>query len=740
MTIKNFPDDVNKLLAIRYLDASMTPIACSSGWKLDLVRPILKWSAEQKTRLASGQIVQHSLFCPHPSDPTKFGPVQFLTQKLTHDTEEFCEACYFQQGHPLPETGSLLEEIGRSVDGIIRMMRDAGFIRGRYYHLADVPGLRNPSLELIALKPKEPNKLPLPVTKEMDDLGGEFFSRYHQKFQSLTKNERESTLFFELRNIVKQKEDEDVVFWNQYIDNTGVSWLLDVPVFLTAEEIEKKKDRDLPKGKEFLRTMQGAFVFDKGNADKLDEKEVRAIEPSLTAALNYFSQAMLKERDHFERNQATLLLKFHQQVSKQSNGLRIEEQLIDMAADLSHLDSLNHAHDRSKRVRSASYARYNHFLKCLEVTCETKGSEAKDNDEDHDVMKGLELSLEKTRFIHVRCANRALDANDPDRELPMFVPNYPKANQAEKIEQKHWLEIPKMSAQRLKKCELWLKNEVISVAAFPVISKGQLLGVLALRSNRSHDFTRKRVEGIKQLIEIALPYLERVQYEINRRTWDGLVMHEMRSNLSWALTKVDRAENAKDEVMRKRAISDLSFVLEDGVSLSSMLLNYLHFTEINDEISTDNAFWNRLNEYGIFRKNSSSDAQWQWVKKTSHHGADSLRLGRAVRVLIDNAFRYANIPNFPISCEIELDSNCEHLIIKVTNPGILGSHSPTMALTSKFESFGNLSGPVKADIGITLVKMLCRDVRGGGDFNLDCEERESEPSIVTATLKWPISE
>lgn len=725
-SIRNFvrPQGFEEFLAIRYLNAELIPVGTSAGWRLDLNRPQLNYSGQQFKDLESGKPVRHNLFGSAPIEPEKFGPVQYVTQPLPAKAKGTWpeSARYFQWGYALPEASEGIESFGRSVDGILALMREAGFVRGRYYHLTEVPGLiSGPSLELVARYPDDPNRLPLPASREIDRSERADFEEYCHEYDTVLQT-RETTLVSKVREVDGTGSDGNDEFWSRYVDDGAISNRLEVPVFLTKREAEKSAAHD----GDILRNVRGMFVFDRGNHEPIEVRHVRAVERSLLSALNYFGEARLLERERFEQARALQLLSFHERLGKLGEGPNIEQELIHMAVHVVGLDTHGGVTERTPGERSAMYVRFDSVHQSLDVSCETQSA-----------MAGFSISLDQDCFVLVRCAKRALQAKAGENPVPVFLPDLEDLPETERIREEDWLSIPQCTAERMRQCSKWLKDSVKTVVAFPVMSGSQLLGVLVLRSNRAHEFTRRRVQAVNRVIDIALPYLERLRNEANRKTWDGLVMHEMRANLTWAKAKADRLATVQSPAETAQVVKDLLFVLQDGQSLSTQFLHWLGFTEQEDEVPTNGLFWVQLNEYGDFRSRSSERLLWTFQYEGDGQGVDAVRLGRAIRVLIDNAFRYADYSANTVRCTVKHATDSQQLIVSVVNPGRLLEHHPRPELDSQAPSIGSLPRALKAEVGLTLVKLLCRDV--SAQLVLHCEELVPGKPEVVATLEWPIA-
>ncbi|WP_280154895.1 hypothetical protein [Piscinibacter sp. XHJ-5] len=720
------PPGLEEHLAIRYLKADLVPIEKSAGWRLGLNRPELVYSEQQIQDLNQGRPTRHSMFGTAPGDPEKFGPVQYVTQLIPHHTKGPWpkDARYFQLGHSLPEASGGIEMFGRSVDGIIELMSQAGFARARYYHLTEVPGLvAGPSFELIARWPDDPNRLPLPASREIDAEEREELEEFYRDYLGVI-SAGTSSLVYKLRNVEPQASHRNDEFWSRYVDDTGIKNRLEVPVFLNDRETEKLQGRS----GDILQNVRGMFVLDRGNSEPIEDRHVRAVEKSLLSALRYFGESRVLEGERFEQARALHLLSFHEGLGKLSDGPDIEKELVKMAVHVVGLDT--HGGVTSKIVghRSAMYVRFDAVHQVLDVSCETNG-----------MMSGFSFSLDQERFVVVRCARKALQTKAGEAAVPVFVPNTEDLPDADRLREEDWLSIPQCTPERMAACTQWLQESVKTIVAIPVMSAMQLLGVLVIRSDRAHEFTRRRVHAVNRVIDVALPYLERLRSEENRKIWDGLVMHEMRANITWAKAKTDTFANALTPAEAGQAVADMMFVLEDGLSLSTQFLQWLGFAEYEDKAATTPTFWRLLDEYGSFRSRSSERLRWHMRHETDLEGVDAVRLGRAIRVLIDNAFRYADVSGNTIACSISADPGAPRLLVCVTNPG-----SELEAPTSReFDindrpSIASLPRSLKAQVGLTLVRMLCREVRG----EVDLRSRPLSGGLheVVATLHWPIAQ
>jgi hypothetical protein len=716
-----------QLLAIRYLDGDFVVIDTTPGWKLDWNRPVLEWTAEQRQTLLENQLVHHRLLSQSPTDPEKFGPMQFITQALPEQNDMGWPsgARYMQQGFELPETGLALETFGRSIDGIIKLMQQAGFARGRYYHLTDIPGLGDYALEMIARDPYDSGKLDLPAAHRLDDEERASYEAFCQQRRMGKPNK----LIWQITPSGHHKSGANNEFWAQCIDMEGVAEVLRVPIFFTAEEVANRSKLRSGGG---LCEFRGEFIFDKGKDQPLEAKHVKALKHSLLAAINYFAIARTEEREHFEQEIATQLLQFHQELSQKQNIKDIEMALTQKLLDLSYFfgHQLNLA--RQPATRSAMYVRHDMQRKHIRVSVEIPN-----------LMEGFTFPLADATFKDmpiVKCANKAIGDSEEGRTCQPGIWHEPNFADRRAI----FSQVAECTEASLALIMNRLEN-VKTLVIYPVSMGKRLLGVIAIRSSHLYAFDSKAVATSQRAIEVALPFLARLQEIESRRIWDGLVMHEMRSNLTWAKNKASRiADGSQEEERRAKIKEEVLLVLENGIEMSNMFLHWLGIADAKIEVRpTTDKFWKRLNHYGLFMQHSTVNRAWKcqadlpWMHDEEEQAHHSIFFERVIHILIDNAFRYGKM-HTPVHCNIELDEKNQKIIVKITNHAKSNELAQELidaqrrAVIDKDWTPGS-----KTEIGLTLGQMLCREV-SADPISITAYDEAAGEMMIVATVSWPL--
>lgn len=707
---------LHDLLAIRLLNVNLQAVDKTAGWVMNIDRPAIEFSANEQEKLLAGEAVSHYLFTQYPFDLDKFGQVLFITEELPEVENPTwpASAKYIQRAIPLPPEFGVFEASPDPLQGIFSMMRQAGFNRGRFYHLARIPGKPLPFLELVARFPDE--GLPLPVSIMIDDKEYEAYCEYcniyaKNKLQSLS----EELIYY----ISDQKRGgENDKFWDLYVDNSVIDQKdsrLTVPVFLHEDEQEYGSP---------LKELRGVLVFDLGGKGQITDKQVKAVDKCLLLALEYFAESRRGEHDLRKQRVAKIMLELHEKLAKAASMDALTQEFIKAMVAVEHFEAADaYTADNAKTpVRSATFAIYKPNMQHLEIVSETD-----------DLMKGFQFPLTMKRFFLVECANKALEKKE-GWDLPQFKPHieYDENTIALKTEDFKEIDQCKNNPELLRRCMDRLVNDVKALVAFPLFSRNELMGVVALRTNRPYEFTLRRVRVLRDVLDLALPYLQKFLDETKHRSVvDGLIMHEMRANLSWALAKMNMISHSQCDGERTLLLDELKMVLQDGDALSSMYLEWLGYGTEHQPIVADGKLWDEIDQYGRFRERSSENKTWNFYNKPLFCSAhDAIQFGRVLRVLIDNAFRYASDGEIKLRITV---SDAHVLKAEISNPGKLRSRTGNVLTVEEFANKSSERVNIKPKIGLGLVTMALRK------YNMPPPILEMlDESSVRVTLHWPM--
>ncbi|MEN9866791.1 MAG: hypothetical protein RL748_2381 [Pseudomonadota bacterium] len=711
-------DRIEDVLAIRYLNQVLQPTNKTKGWRLDLQNPELTWTELQRTELEQGKTVQHSVFMTVPNAPDKFGPVQLITQKLPGNAT----AAYMQQAFEFPETGAGLEVFGRSVDGIITLMIEAGFSRGRYYHLSEIPGLPDYALEMVSRVPLDSGTTNFPAVRQIDSKEKETFLGYCTRYQ----NRFDDALIYDIKEPGLHAGGVNADFWSDCINMNGILAVLRVPIFLTETELATKHPLA---GSEGLRLLRGEFVFDKGIGKPIEGKDVKAIERTLLAAIKYFGIARKEEYEHFQREKATMLLAFQRQLAREESTLAIEMALTNKLIEIVQNTPRTLGEKSQSIVSSAMYARHEKQQKTMRISYETDG-----------LMTGALYSLideSLSDLVVVKCALMDISHSSQPLVVPYFELEAADAKRIETVSK-----LPGLLPANIGKIAIRMKNDIRTLAAFPVRLDATLLGVVVVRSNQPYEFISRVVEKCQALIEIACLYLARLQTLENKKIWDGLVMHEMRAMLTWAKSKASSAEHAQTPAAQSVKIKDLLQVLDNGIDLSTLFMRWRGLSEGQlKERPTSDKFWQRIHGYGLFMQRNVSHKKWvcaemqPWMAHEKWQVRNGIFLERVMHIFIDNAFRYA-VSESDVVCTFNLDQANRLVEVTIQNRADNAVVPEALRAVQQGQALINWVPNSRAEIGLTLANMLCLEM-AGKPLSIEVRRQDDSQLNVVATVVWP---
>lgn len=707
---------LHDLLAMRLLNVNLQAVDKTAGWVMNIDRPAIEFSANEQEKLLAGEAVSHYLFTQYPFDLDKFGQVLFITETLPeveHPTWT-ASAKYIQRAIPLPHEFGVFDASTDPVHGIFSMMRQAGFVRGRFYQVERIPGKPFPFLELVARSPDE--GLPLPVSIMVDDQEYENCFEYCNIYAENKIRKLSDELIFHISD--QKRGGENDSFWDMYVDNSVIDKScsrLIVPVYLHEDEQEHGSP---------LKELRGVLVFDLGGKGQITEKQVKAVEKYLLLALTYFSESRRGEHDQRMQRVAKTMLELHKYLAKAVSLDALTQAMIKSMVAVEYFEASDaYTADYAKTpVRSATFAIYKANMQHLEIVSETD-----------DLMKGFQFPLTMKRNFLVECANKALEKKE-DWDLPQFKPHieYDENTIALKTEDFKKIDQCKNNPELLKRCMDRLVNDVKALVAFPLFSRNELMGVVALRTNRSYEFTLRRVRVLQDVLDLALPYLQKFLDETKHRSVvDGLIMHEMRANLSWALAKMNMISHTQSDGERTLLLDELKMVLQDGDALSSMYLEWLGYGTEHQAVVADSKFWQEIDQYGRFRERSSENKSWKFISKSACYAAhDATQFGRVLRVVIDNAFRYATDGEIQLKITV---ADARHLKVEMSNPGNLRNRTGNVLNVESLVNKASEHVKIKPKIGLGLVTMALRK------YNMMPPILENgTENIVLMTLHWPM--
>jgi len=640
----------------------------SPGWKLSYHRPTIKEFKDLEKKLLKGGssrsvsdaspesvMVRQYTWSELPTEPGRFDRVMLQTRPLQAADPAPPGAVYVQQAvHAPVATPQHFES--RIIQGVIGLMQDAGFDRGRYYHHSHVPGLNQAVLELLVVEPDDRNMLPPPAVAEMDSTETRLVERLLKKYQTntATKPARIGELIFEKLAVDTSDEGEnDKNVWNQYVNTDAIAEVLVVPVYFRDGEKTTRQELGYSEPNTLLR---GLFLFDLGRPGPIEERLIKIAQPALLAALNTYNDHRSHARGEYERKRLGSMDKLHRSLGEATRLQEVAGQACQTALELMEVEEkgaengTNGGHAKHEKAdRSVLYVRYSATQQVLEHVA-THSSLS-----DHNLQplkSGDRYPLDCNRFFLVEAAGIALEAlknagQDADI-LPLLRPHVAGMPRDSQVCAADWTRVFGVDEDRIQRAVDWYKNKVKAVCVLPVVAQGVLHGVLVVRSNRAYEFTQRRVKAVEDVVRAMRAHLMRVGLLQRGQAWHSLLAHELRSILG-RLEQTLRADTEHRTDAHARALLSLATTLAQGS------LHTIHDDQRRPEeqpMATAD-LWRQVDGFGqcvCAQARIAHDSDVQWVceehasvpKSTDPEASAPDLLFRVLLMLIDNAFRYGN--------------------------------------------------------------------------------------------------
>ncbi len=720
------PPTLPSQLPLRYLNEQFVPLSANTHWRSSLNRPEAMPSAAACETLQKEGWAMELVYGVNPANPSDFALLQVTTYRLDVPLPDGSN--HVQHVTPLPQEfskqeGSALFDNGATVEGVMGLMRQLGFPRGRYYRLFEVPGLQRPLLELVVRTPDEPGLRPLPAAAEMDEVEFEQFDRHRHRYRQAS-NQDQAWIEVRQTGAPDPRAVNDSTVWDHYVNTTGVTSRLEVPLFAHLPSHWS------PEGN-LANHMVGMMVFDRGpGGGDIEEGAVRnRVSGPLLAALKVL--AMNRAKATLRANQKLAAdLVFEQREFARCNSFdELETALVKAAIKLASNGQGGTAGKDSAPQRSAIYARFDELSRELQVTADTRN-----------VLRGAKFKLDQGKFFVVQAANAALSAlNDPSRPAvpPVFVPDVARLFRERPDQAISAVDL--IAASPSPQTDPgWAAAELQSIAtavALAVTAGQQLLGVLVVRSDRAHEFVAHRVSALVALVDSIRPFLAKQTAILELIDRSAMALHELRSHLTRVRNRIaDGRIQPADEASRQ-ALNDADLMAGFGAGLADLYLNTGGFSEVDDTPLSQADLWETVDAFGRLCARDHGELGWTLVLPQSAVLHTQPRrpdwLMRVMNVLVDNAFRHAQtVPGGSVECTVHVDPSAGWMDICVVNPGTLSRaarHLPGTSMVGR--------------VGLTLAERACAKI----DATLTIEpSREGSEvgqglaSQVRASLQWPL--
>lgn len=712
--------------------------------------PVPQFEAHEIERLQQGQNVVklHRGWLPWSERNSAKDWFQLLSVARRRQDDQFDTELLWQFAIPHPDEPWQPPTPDDAVDNLFKLMAEVGFHRGRYYEIDQLPDEKKTRILQLtrANHPvffegrKQPAMMVLPVTRELKgellDQANEFIEDYKRK----KSEEKLDDLIYKVRQKCVEKEDgnsdQGITFWNELVGTTHLSARLDFPIY------KRKKTTSRDNQSPDITWLLGWMIFDRFLDDaKGADEAVSTAQVKATAASEFEAEkSQIEERVRIVKS---LVLNALDQVrtEKENRQNRHSEQQSQFRKDFrQRLGFTISRDDREKELvafamlvgglapkskeSSVIYARFDAATKSLTVTQDTTGRLLKQ-----------EFPV-SSNFALARCA--------ASKKLRV-VPNWQDLHANEKLKLTDWQTLPGMSSDRADELSFWAANEILTTVALPVLSKGAtLLGVLVERHKHPYHFSRQQIDNLQSLVDTALPYLELDAERATADTWDGAVMHEIRSGIQTPLQSLTvLVRDASLTQPQQQAIRGALYGIEDLRDLSNMFLENIgkndrrtrgfHYPgNIGDHWSE------QIDAYGRYRAEQWAGLkEWQAEFETTAKTAlvESNKLIRVLRILIDNAFHYGRFEDdsTPSIVRLFAQQRPQDVLFKVSSRGEFSESIVQGRFRNQSDRLDLGGRSLRVHLGLSLADDLIRE-QGQALFL----ENDPNDQIAVAKFVWPL--
>ncbi|MBL8396526.1 MAG: hypothetical protein JNL84_00045 [Candidatus Accumulibacter sp.] len=700
--------------------------------------PLPRFSEDEIDRLMHGHAVKlHRGWLPWSTPNTAMGWYQLVT--VAHrwrDGQKYPELLWqYAIAHPEPWQTPMP---GDAIDNLFKLMAEVGFHRGRHYEIDQLPDAeQTPFLQLTRANHPvyyemrwQPSDQVLPVAKP---LTGGLLDRAKQFISDYKNPHRDSDpLTYVVRAPCGMTEADDhsldTQFWSELVGTSNLSAMLEIPVY------RKQPQQDSTNLSADLKSLLGWMIFDRlpnspdlppdqvyaTAASDLEEEKaqieerVKIVETLVLQAIEQIREEKEKRRSRHSEEQNKQLKKLRQGLGWAGSRDEREKALVDFAWKAGGLD-------QGSTECSVVFARHDAATKSLTITVDTTRR-----------LLGQDFPV-SSRFALAACA----------RSKKLFVvPNWRDLPEDNRITPADWRHLPDMNEEKARDLFEWAKNEILTTVALPVLSKGNsLLGVLLEQHKRPYHFSRERIDNLQAQVDTALLYLELDAARATADTWDGAVMHEIRSGIQDPYQSLNKLlkDPALSETLRQ-AIRGTLYDIEDLRDLSNAFLENIGNNDKRTRSfvyhsKTGGSWFSTLDDYG--RHRAAAWAEYKtWSARFSPEGQEPGPLSapdkliRVVRILLDNAFRYGKIDT-PV--ELAVSQGQETVKFWVTSGGEFSESIRQGSFRNASERLDLGGRALRTHLGLSLANALIREQ--GQQLRLNNEANHS----AVASFTWPLA-
>lgn len=396
------------------------------------------------------------------------------------------------------------------VELIFATMKDAGFLRGRFYQIIRTPDTFESKddnicglMEMSYRSGESYPEVKLPVHHPIKKFWSSRIIKAEKKINVLNKKEDLTYTLLHHSGVLNTDEMEDFFFWR------NISFTQKQLDIIPKNKIKENRFLEIPifRKKESIFTLIGFFCFDCYNGKHpqgpppIMDDQIALVMKSLWSMINSIRTQIVDKSRVKKRKMQIDLDKADKRIKNETDLKETMSTFLDAAIEISDSDS------------GIIYYRsgFENHLKLIAKNIEFISPE--DNF----------CILDKSSLwpIKVWKRNEMIISQNLHKRISIF----------EKIKSDIDQNLFSKKKKNVKWLEKWFQ-ELGSVAIFPVRSGDRTLGSISLHKNKRYHYSENKIEAINSLIENCRWYLKYLTSHIRRSRREQILFHEIRSKLS----------------------------------------------------------------------------------------------------------------------------------------------------------------------------------------------------------------
>ncbi|MEO5333667.1 MAG: HAMP domain-containing histidine kinase [Magnetococcus sp. YQC-5] len=612
-----------------------------------------------------------------------------------------------QIAHRLSPKG-YLTELPKLIRQAFLTMKEAGFTRGRFYRIHQIPGCAG-MMELVENEGVLKKLVTLPHSHSPEGTLAQRFYKYMEQH----KHQEECTPIINiLTQIDLDMNDEAVSYWEEIVGKRDLDAWIEVPVFRHGP----LDDCRIAGFFSFDRKGSTAMQDGSSGSTNITEQMVDMIKDALGHILLDVTKAVDLEEREKELEQHRRLLKLDAELyEQQTDRALLENLLLKTAIDVT-------------KASGGTLVKHEGAMNTLLISStfgEKQGAFINNN----------QYELTDIYFPIVQCWTSGKE---------IYLPRFDLSPERTNLLQ-HFNESSLARKTEAIKIYNFFESKVKSYVAIPIWWNSRKVGAIGLYSDSPYTFDIDRINILQALLQRVRWFLHAARLSEERRHWEHAFVHEMRSDLLPMLNALDALSNlycSTNQDFKKTCDQHLLRAKRSGDRLWRLSQNFmdLQTEKIHDgTLKFDNPgsiiedYINLYNENLIILERNISikpdldDPVW----KVALSGSKEV-FQRVVRNILDNAVKFGE-EETNIDIRASKDDTMWKLIID--NQGEMSPEEDAL----KFIAYKKPDAPKRdgAHVGLAASRVWVNACKGS--LSLDNITTPDGGKLVRAEITWPLT-